>query len=122
VGWDWRRPVDQRLVQTALAAAIRDLRQATGEPVTVLCHSTGGLVVRALLESQPDLCDLIERVIAIAIPWAGTLQSLPQLLGLVGCGPIDAAETAQIVGHSWQPSTCCLPVPPRPRCRTAREI
>jgi hypothetical protein len=113
VGWDWRRPVDQRLAQAALAGAIRDLRQATGEPVTVLCHSTGGLVVRALLESQPDLCDLIERLIAIAIPWAGTLQSLPQLLGQVGFGPIDAAETAQIVGHSWAAFDVLPPGPPQ---------
>ena len=101
VGWDWRRPVDQGIVQTTLADAIRTLHQAGGSPVTVICHSTGGLVVRGVLEKQPELADLIERVIAIAIPWAGTLQSLPQLAGQGGFGPLTAAETARIIGRSW---------------------
>jgi hypothetical protein len=101
VGWDWRRPVDEGRAQAAVAGAIRELHRATGEPVTVLCHSTGGLVVRSVLKSLGDLLDSIERVIAVAVPWVGTLQSLPHLLGQGGFFPLGAADTARIIGRSW---------------------
>src|SRR5215207_249918 len=53
VGWDWRRPVDQGRVMRDVAAAIEDLHRTTGERVTVIAHSTGGLILRSLLEGPP---------------------------------------------------------------------
>jgi hypothetical protein len=101
VGWDWRRPVDQRDTLARVRAAIVELHDALGEPVTVLCHSTGGLVVRSLLEGEPALAERLERVIAIGIPWIGTLAPLPMLAGGSGWGPFTAAETQRAIGHSW---------------------
>jgi hypothetical protein len=101
VGWDWRRPVDQGKVLADVERAIAELHQATGERVSVLCHSTGGLVVRSLLEGNPQLVDLVERVLAIGVCWAGTLQSLPLLAGQSGWGPLTAAEAQRALGRSW---------------------
>jgi len=101
IGWDWRRPVDQARAQADVRGAITALHQATGEPVTVLCHSTGGLVVRSLLEGEPTLADSLERLIAIGVPWAGTLQPLPILAAQAGFGPLTNAQSQHILGHSW---------------------
>ncbi len=101
VGWDWRRPVDQKDTLAAVRNAIAELRQSTGEKVTVLCHSTGGLVVRSLLEAEPETAALVERVLALGIPWAGTLQPLPMLAGHGGWGPLTADQTLHALGGSW---------------------
>ncbi len=101
VGWDWRRPVDGTRVQADLKKAITDLNNATGEKVVILCHSTGGLVVRALLKGQPNLADLVDQVIAISVPWAGTLQPLPYLAGDQGFAALTASQTQRALGRSW---------------------
>ncbi len=101
VGWDWRRPVYQAGTLARVKQAIVELNAATGEPVTLLCHSTGGLVVRALLESDATIAPLLERILALAVPWAGTLQPLPLLAGMNGWGPLTAAQTQDALGRSW---------------------
>jgi len=116
VGWDWRRPVDQARVQRDVAAAIDDLHRATGERVTVIAHSTGGLILRSLLEGPPvraDLLDKVERLIAVGVPWAGTLQSLSPLAGLSGFGPLNARETQRVLGRSWAAFDLLPPDPAR---------
>jgi len=101
VGWDWRRPVDQKDTLARLKAAIVELSAATGEKVTLLCHSTGGLVARSLLDKDATVAPLLERLIALAVPWAGTLQPLPLLAGSSGWGPVNAAQTQAALGRSW---------------------
>lgn len=101
VGWDWRRPVDDPAARGAIAAAVGELYAGTQEPVTIVCHSTGGLVVRAALEGAPELAGKVERVIALAVPWVGTLQSLPYLLAQQAFSPFTVTETQSIVAHSW---------------------
>jgi pimeloyl-ACP methyl ester carboxylesterase len=101
VGWDWRRPVDGTRALADLKRAITSLHDATGEKVVILCHSTGGLVTRALLESQPDLADILERIISVSVPWAGTLQPLPYVAGQQGFFPLTSAQTQFALGHSW---------------------
>ena len=116
VGWDWRRPVDEARAQRDVAAAIDDLHRTTGERVTVIAHSTGGLVMRSLLEGPPvrgDLLDKLERLIAIGVPWAGTLQSLPPLAGLSGFGPLNSQETQRVLGRSWSAFDLLPPDPTR---------
>ncbi len=101
VGWDWRRPVDQAIALGAVRKAITDLHAATQEKVVVLAHSTGGLVLRSLLESDPALVDLLDQVIAVAVPWAGTLQPLPYVSGKQGFVPLGSDETQHVLGRSW---------------------
>jgi hypothetical protein len=102
VGWDWRLPVDQAGTLLRVRDAIVDLHGRTGEPVTLLCHSTGGLVMRSLLQQHgAEILPLLERIIAIGIPWAGTLQSLPLLAGASGWGPLTGAQTRSVLSRSW---------------------
>jgi len=101
VGWDWRRPVDQKDTLAKVKAAIVELNAQTGEKVTLLCHSTGGLVARALLEKDATVAPLLERIVALAVPWMGTLQPLPLLAGMNGFGPLTAAQTQGALSRSW---------------------
>lgn len=105
-GWDWRRPVWDLArpdsVQRKLAAKLAELHPPSGPQVTVIVHSTGGLVLRALLERQPDLCRHIERVIAFGVPWAGTLKSLRFINGQSGfAGIVPASRTQKVLTRSW---------------------
>jgi hypothetical protein len=78
IGWDWRLPVYHPVVQTELKQAIQLLHQRRGQPVVILCHSTGGLVVRwcleALARDDPATLTMVEQVVAMGVPWAGTLK------------------------------------------------
>jgi len=53
-----------------LAAAAAMLAAATGRPPLVVCHSMGGLAVRAWLADAHD--GVVDRVVTIATPHAGT--------------------------------------------------
>lgn len=105
VGWDWRRPVDATQTLDRVEKAIDDLHRAHGHRVMILAHSTGGLVVRALLEARPGVIAKIERLVAIAVPWLGTLKSfrLAAIGEKVGVGPIalSANEVRSIMSHAW---------------------
>jgi len=105
-GWDWRRPVwdDEHdwTVQQRLEVAIRDLRLRSGRPVTVIAHSTGGLIVRRLFEAQPEVLGDVRRLISFGVPWAGLLRSLTYLVGGQDFGPtISARRTLEILARSW---------------------
>ncbi len=113
VGWDWRRPVDQARALGAVKAAIDDLHNATGEKVVILCHSTGGLVTRSLLESDAAIVDKVDSVLGVAVPWVGTLQTLPYLAGQMGFFPLPTAETQHILGRSWAAFDLLPPDPAR---------
>ncbi len=106
LGWDWRKPVDGTQVQTDLRWAIKTLSERFDRPVTLLVHSTGGLVARAFLEriahTEPEILGLVEEMIAIGVPWAGTLKPV-RVIGLgdpVAGGLISASEAREALGRS----------------------
>ena len=101
VGWDWRKPVDDVRVQRDLEDAVLDLERHAGRKPVAIVHSTGGLVLRALLEAKPGLADHLASVIAFGVPWAGTLRPLPLLAGEDGFGPLSRQETQLVVAHAW---------------------
>ncbi|HUO84780.1 MAG TPA: hypothetical protein VM534_06655 [Thermoanaerobaculia bacterium] len=106
VGWDWRMPVDHPPTLLALEAAIRDLSEFHHGKVVAIVHSTGGLVLRALLESRPHLARQIERIIAIGVPWAGLIKSFRYAAvgEAVRFGPLTlmtAKESRQTLGRAW---------------------
>ena len=76
VGWDWRKGIDDGAVQSATVRAIDELHLANRAKVVVIAHSTGGLVLRRLLEQQPAIAAKIEHVLAFGVPWAGTLKAV----------------------------------------------
>jgi|GEM_PF-1241030 len=106
VGWDWRKAVDDVTVQADLAGAIERLAQQHGRKVVVIIHSTGGLVLRALLEARPQLASKIEQILAFGVPWAGTLKAVRFLgkgeaFGLIFFGKkligLNASEVREVM-------------------------
>ena len=96
VGWDWRRPVADAIVANDLAAAIQ--RAPSGS--VLIAHSTGGLVARSVLEAHPALCDRLSAVVAIGVPWIGTLKSLAVLVRKESLSLVSRAGAQRVLAHS----------------------
>lgn len=116
VGWDWRGAVDAAAVQADLAGAITALAAQSG-PVVVIVHSTGGLVLRALLAAQPALAARIRHVLAFGVPWAGTLKALRNLdrgaaIGFPSLGVGLSASEVRRVMRTCQAAYDLLPPGP----------
>ncbi len=115
-GWDWRRPVYDEPMLASLQQNIERLHNTSGQRVVVIAHSTGGLVVRRLLERNGDnagFLDCIERVIAFGVPWAGTLKSLLFLDGEGSFALLDKREAQELLSHSWAAFDLLPPDPAR---------
>lgn len=105
-GWDWRRPAWEGSagvgVGSRLRKTIEDEHQKAGKPITVIAHSAGGLVVRALLEATPQLARKLKRLIAFGVPWAGAVKALEQVCGRGGIAPVlSPARVQQILCRAW---------------------
>jgi Lecithin:cholesterol acyltransferase len=117
VGWDWRKAVDDTQTQEAVANAIDELFAATAEKVVLLPHSTGGLVVRKLLEDRPELTAKIDQVISFGIPWAGTFAAVraldePAKVGVL-IFSLSAEEVKRITTNTQAAYDLCPPDPAR---------
>lgn len=117
VGWDWRKAVDDVQTQAAIVKAINDLFAMTGKKVVLLPHSTGGLVMRKLLEDQPDLTNKIEQVISFGIPWAGALSAVlaldePNKVG-IGTLSLSADDVKSITTNAQAAYDLAPPDPAR---------
>ncbi len=105
-GWDWRRPVYDQPMLDRLEGAILRLHQVTQQRVIVVAHSTGGLVIRRLLEERSgnaNLLQCIERIIAFGVPWAGTLKSFTFLdaQDSFALGLVNRTQAQNLLAHSW---------------------
>lgn len=110
-GWDWRRPIDALSTRSALAAEIANLHARSGREAVAIVHSTGGLVLRALLEAQPELGRHLHAILAFGVPWAGTLRSAQFLSGQAGFGPLAAAEAHEAMVRAWAAYDLLPPAP-----------
>jgi Palmitoyl protein thioesterase len=62
----------------AIDQAVHKVTQATGMPPLVVCHSMGGLAVRAWLRASPDADSRVHHVVTLGSPHQGTwLSRLP---------------------------------------------
>ncbi|HJV62811.1 MAG TPA: CHAT domain-containing protein, partial [Albitalea sp.] len=85
--YDWRQPLDR--LADRLAAALRaqlDATKAPLQPVRVLAHSMGGLVVRALVHRHPELWDELmsrdgARLVMLGTPHQGSHLMVEALIG-----------------------------------------
>ena len=82
--YDWRRSVTDaaRLLAVEVDNALRRTRQ----PVRIVAHSMGGLVVRAMIAERPDLWDRIcerdgARLVMLGTPNRGSHDIVEALLG-----------------------------------------
>ncbi|MGK2856350.1 MAG: lipase/acyltransferase domain-containing protein, partial [Thermoanaerobaculia bacterium] len=93
IGWDWRRAVDDVIVQAAVRTAIQQMSAGATKVLTIV-HSTGGLVLRQLLAAEPALGAKIAHILALGVPWAGTLKSFAYLVNGQSTGVPGARITA----------------------------
>ncbi|HVT61083.1 MAG TPA: hypothetical protein VHR45_22155 [Thermoanaerobaculia bacterium] len=106
IGWDWRGAVDADQVLADVAGAIDALSaQNGGAPVVAIIHSTGGPVFRRCLELRPELAAKVEQILALGIPWAGTLKSFGFIATGEAFGPfppfqLSAQEVQGIMSHA----------------------
>lgn len=114
VGWDWRRPVYANSTMSRVLTTLQALYADNGNrKVTAIVHSTGGLVLRAFFKAYPGEASAhIDTVVALGIPWAGTLKSLRYLAGEEDFGPlISTSETQRVISYAWA-AYDLLPPPP----------
>jgi tetratricopeptide (TPR) repeat protein len=85
--FDWRRPIEDEAKRLAAAVdAALSARKATGQPVRVVAHSLGGLVVRAMQFVAPRVWgDMMAhadaRVLMLGVPNAGSWAPMQILSG-----------------------------------------
>ena len=109
--YDWRQPLD--VLADQLAAVLRSQLDATAatarspaQPVRVLAHSMGGLVVRALVHKHPALWDELmardgARLVMLGTPNQGSHLMVETLIGKADTvrklGVLDQAHDLQQV-------------------------
>jgi CHAT domain-containing protein/pimeloyl-ACP methyl ester carboxylesterase len=103
--YDWRLPMD--VLADQLAVVLREqLDGAPGQPVRVLAHSMGGLVVRALVHKHPKLWDELmqrdgARFVMLGTPNQGSHLMVETLIGksdtVRKLGVLDQAHDLQEV-------------------------
>lgn len=115
IGWDWRLGVDDTAVQTAFSTALTSLTADAGRRAIVIAHSTGGLVLRKALESQPALADHIEHILAFGVPWAGNLKAFRYLTQGDAVGAfflkLSAPQTREVMRVAQAAYDLCPPDP-----------
>jgi hypothetical protein len=85
--YDWRRPLKETAVE--LATCLKALLQetaASGQPVRLLAHGMGGLLVRALVKTEEPLWNELmgrsgARFVMLGTPNQGSHQMVETLLG-----------------------------------------
>ncbi len=103
--YDWRYDVydvvarDQFMRDGSTRRLVEQVRSlaATSKTgrVTLIAHSNGGLVGKALIDALGEDADLVDRFVMVGTPQLGTPSSIPAMLHGIGQGlPIDAAPFA----------------------------
>ncbi|MDT0551224.1 esterase/lipase family protein, partial [Streptomyces lonegramiae] len=82
--YDWRRSVTA--AAHLLIVELENALRRTQQPVRIIAHSMGGLVVRAMIAQAPDLWDRIckrdgGRLIMLGTPNRGSYDIVESLLG-----------------------------------------
>ncbi len=83
--YDWRRSTLEHAAK--LADVIESILTATPQPVRILAHGTGGLVVRQLARTRPELWTRLcarkdARILLLGTPHAGSYEAVELLLGI----------------------------------------
>lgn len=80
--YDWRLSIPSILADGELESTLRALAEAshTGK-VTVVAHSNGGLLAKALInELGPDAASLVDQIVLVGVPQLGTPQAIGALM------------------------------------------
>ena len=83
VAYDWRRSYDDILADGSIENTLKALAEGsnTGK-VTIVAHSNGGLLAKALLQKlgDSDAARLVDKIIFVAVPQVGTPEAVAGML------------------------------------------
>jgi len=113
VGWDWRLPVGHIDTMRRVTWAVDALFAETGRKVTILVHSTGGLVLRAYLKRTRKVSDKVAGVLSLGVPWAGALKTLKAMQHGSSIRDLSPAQVKEILGRSHAAYDVMPPDPSR---------
>ena len=123
--YDWRYSIfniqasstqsgDEGLEKLRQLVLEESLRSKSGK-VTLIAHSNGGLVARALIAQYPDISGKIESIIYVGVPHIGTPKAIASLLHGAGesilAGILMRAKTARDFGLTLPGAFGLLPHP-----------
>lgn len=119
VAYDWRLSLDDLLAQGAHRGNGLFYGEATSSPyieqtlrslagtsktgkVTIIAHSNGGLVAKALLQKlgPAETARLVDKVVLVSVPQSGSAEDVALMLfGRGGSLPFDSCATIPILGN-----------------------
>jgi CHAT domain-containing protein len=130
--YDWRRPLQETAVE--LANRLKDLLQetaASGQPVRLLAHGMGGLLVRALVKTEEPLWNELmgrsgARFVMLGTPNHGSHQMVETLLGksdlIRKLTRIDNSHSMQQILNIMAGFPGLLQLLPKPGFREAGDV
>ena len=130
--YDWRRPLQETAVE--LATRLKALLQetaASGQPVRLLAHGMGGLVVRALVKTEEPLWNELmgrsgARFVMLGTPNQGSHQMVETLLGksdlIRKLARIDSRHSMQQILTIMAGFPGLLQLLPKPGFREAGDV
>ena len=130
--YDWRRPLQETAVE--LATRLKALLQetaASGQPVRLLAHGMGGLVVRALVKTEESLWNELmgrsgARFVMLGTPNQGSHQMVETLLGksdlIRKLARIDSRHSMQQILTIMAGFPGLLQLLPKPGFREAGDV
>jgi pimeloyl-ACP methyl ester carboxylesterase len=74
-------PYDWRLRVSDSGKHLAEAIKAGGRNISLVCHSMGGLVARAMMKSDPDANKLVDRLIMLGTPHKGSFAAITTLRG-----------------------------------------
>jgi CHAT domain-containing protein/pimeloyl-ACP methyl ester carboxylesterase len=130
--YDWRRPLQETAVELAIhLKALLQETAASGQPVRLLAHGMGGLVVRALVKTEESLWNELmdrsgARFVMLGTPNQGSHQMVETLLGksdlIRKLTRIDSQHSMQQILNIMAGFPGLLQLLPKPGFREAGDV
>lgn len=112
--YDWRMPLDKILEDNSLENKLEELAAGSkSRKVTIIAHSNGGLLTKALLQKigSEETKNLVDKIIFVAVPQVGTPDAMAAMLHGEGQNifPVLSSETARNLGGNMASAYNLLP-------------
>jgi Tol biopolymer transport system component/pimeloyl-ACP methyl ester carboxylesterase len=106
--YDWRQDLGT-LSDQLYAAVLVGVRQHPQQPVALIAHSMGGLVVSEMLNRHPDVASSLSNLVTLGTPFGGSLEAYLQLQGWESLEPFLSTTGTKELGQYWASPYFLLP-------------
>lgn len=112
--YDWRMPLDKILEDNSLENKLKELAASSkSKKVTIIAHSNGGLLTKALLHKlgSDEIKSFVDKIIFVAVPQVGTPDAIAAMLHGKGQNifPVLSKETARNLAVNMSSAYNLLP-------------